>query len=102
MTHTPTPWKITSTPDQVRAIGIDASNWFEIGDDEGTICSARGRFEGINGANASFIVSACNAHDALVEALEFIVRQVKTGKVLERDACITAAVDALKLARGEV
>lgn len=114
MTHTPTPWQIIQTPEQIREMGIDASNWFEIGDDEGTVCSTRGRSEKINGANAAFIVRACNTHGVLVNELErqrtLAVRRFNSA--LEKDSSSavlnklqseTDRIDrALKLARGEV
>ena len=51
-------------------------------------------------ANADFIVQACNSHDALVAALQWLVDDDDVCEVAGDDA-INAAVSALKLARGE-
>lgn len=58
----------------------------------------------------AFIVRACNAHEALVEALSEMVQVYlrpsgpSTGNIVNdkrREACEQAVMTALKLARGE-
>jgi hypothetical protein len=64
--HTPTPWRLSGESpsifvDQLGRLIGSSCGW------TGTWCYPPDR-EGI--ANAAFIVCACNAHDALVEAAE--------------------------------
>ena len=64
--HTPTPWKVFTTPDGRKLVGIARE------DGEGVLDAGFGVWawkdaEGI--ANAELVVKAVNSHDALVKSL---------------------------------
>ncbi len=99
--HTPTPWSVSKAASNV-IIGATA-----------TVLVATCRSEDPNyraksdGANAAFIVRACNAHDSLVAAVGRIAsiieddageREVLT--ITEQDI-LHVAKEALRLAQGE-
>ncbi|CAB4164216.1 hypothetical protein UFOVP826_11 [uncultured Caudovirales phage] len=79
MTHTPTPWQVhESSPNSpLQIIGnVDYSN-------DGTYVDAdvvadMGCLK-CDTANAAFIVTACNAHDALVAVLKRALRNIPAG-----------------------
>lgn len=67
MNHTPTPWKQHETEGKTFASIRSVNNE--------TIADCGSRRDLIAQANASFIVTACNAHEELVRALEFARKQ---------------------------
>lgn len=72
--HTPTPWAVGSMEDGLWITGPDAK--------ENVICDLVGRnsrykFTAEDDANAAFIVTACNAHDALVAALTEAIQLIR-------------------------
>lgn len=69
--HTPTPWRISSTPESPRLRPRRISRYFSISPESGPamITLDEGRRD-IQEANAEFIVKAVNAHNALVDALK--------------------------------
>lgn len=95
--HTPTPWY--SSP----ATGIEGETLFlyihqgkggEFTYTLASTCSADTL--GLQKANAAFIVRACKSHEALVEALEAIVKADESGSL--DDVLFENARAALKLA----
>jgi hypothetical protein len=103
MTHTPTPWDYYEN-DGEPAIVTNDGTW------RGTVAKVE------LSEDAAFIVRACNAHDALVEALEMArsriqwlaVEEVRRNsnpnmphKVTDRQNDLANIDAALKLARGE-
>ena len=93
MNHTPTPWGTKSRS------GWDTGNaavWS--GPTLVAQCGRQGTPEQL--ANAAFIVRACNAHEALVEALERLMRYESEDRPELWDSYLQAT-SALKLARGE-
>lgn len=73
---TPTPWSI----DKVWQTYITAGD--ERGEQRiGEINGGLNASDEQDAANAAFIVRACNAHDALVEALEAIQRGFRNGEI---------------------
>ena len=110
-THTSTPWKCRNQRGPIREA-------IDIGGEQLT-CTAYGMDPQHTEANASFIVRACNAHDALVAALEDAAEQMErdAAKIdgewgacreieeIERDGdlpdALVKARAALKLAKGE-
>ena len=89
MNHTPTPYTIEADTDPITIIGKDEEVVAHCGSNE--IPS--------NQRDAAFIVRACNAHDALVTALESLMRCSDDSS--ERWDSYRQAESALKLARGE-
>jgi hypothetical protein len=96
MSHTPTPWH-TGTGPAARIVYEQTG---------AAVCDAKtfhGKHEReVAEANASLIVRAVNAHDALVESVEDLVRycgDLELGKRLE--AILDRADATLKLARGD-
>lgn len=88
--HTPTPWEVNQW-----ASGIEIS----APDQHYTVALLRDCNNAE--ANAAFIVTACNSHAALVEALEnleYLAR--KTGAFTKDAECLTAAREALRMAQG--
>ena len=90
--HTPTPWRVMPCPDHAGKHPCHDSRWIVSGNPEierghdprpgnwtingGTlICEMRDHVSAPE-ADAAFIVRACNAHDALVEALETMVKEL--------------------------
>ena len=73
--HTPIPWKIARFEGNVEASGRIVANTmsYSCNGPEGE--SARQE----NIANAAFIVTACNSHAALVEALEMTLEMFADG-----------------------
>ncbi len=68
--HTATPWKVFTTPDGFKLVGIGSQ------EGEGILDCGFGVWawddaEGV--ANANLVVKAVNAHDALVNALEELI-----------------------------
>jgi hypothetical protein len=114
-THTPTPWKFIRHPEE--------SDW------AGNIQGSYGKVDGIENirtiscqtkygtpeeieANGTFIVRACNSHDALVEALEYARNMARPDAGEESPQALPPssyeweqlrlkADAALKLAKGE-
>ena len=85
--HTPTPWHIESVATSAYSARV-------------FICDANGsRVTDINCGDddAKFIVKACNAHDALVEALQALMRlDVKGHQLQDRLQFSDAGRDLLK------
>ena len=99
MNHTPTPWTY---------IASNCSNFvhIETDTDHSTIATLAKGTKSQKEANAAFIVRACNAHDAMIHALnEFL----EVGPYVSNADSIAPALvaackqarAALKLARGE-
>ena len=59
--HTPTPWRISDTPDAIVSIN-------------GSVIINR---MSISEANAAFIVKACNNHDLIVELLNYVIKEIE-------------------------
>ena len=107
--HTPTPWKLKHKIDPTAVSGITKSAGFDAviancgGWSSNTADPDKQRNEQV--ANAAFIVRACNAHEALVEALAFYVMIFgNTAASITRESAREAyesANSALALARGE-
>lgn len=82
--HTPTPYAMRDdNPDLIVLGETEPSGWVNIqrinpDGTPSTIASAYGEPYEINKANAEFIVTACNAHDELVAALETAVAEMVT------------------------
>ena len=88
MNHTPTPWDLRSSSITVKDNGEDI------------VAEANGGLSGTIGeavANAAFIVQACNAHEALVDALE----TAEGFRHSSPETWYPAVAAALKLAKGE-
>lgn len=91
--HTKTPWKVFTTTDGRKLVGIGAENG------EGILDCGFGVWawndaEGI--ANANLVVKAVNSHDALMTALEIILHDthgIPDWKALEE--CRNIAREAL-------
>ena len=78
--HTPTPWYF----DELR--GNDGMGYVcGPADEVITHHGDHSLSQGINQANAAFIVRACNAHEELVEAARTTVRVAEAGPVIERN-----------------
>lgn len=93
--HTPTPWRrdIGKADKAVLMKMIEAGNLFEgVFAEEQCVALC-----GDNGADSAFIVRACNAHDALVEALKAMLLEYG-GMYDEARKVEKQAVEALKLA----
>jgi len=87
--HTPTPWRITPS---VPSDGFECywlTGNFGPHNAEKEICAINGPQSGVQAANAAFIVTAVNNHDALVKALEGIAEFCST------DASPLGAIDRL-------
>lgn len=106
--HTPTPWRVGAEMNDI--IGPPTER-----NPDGMIAAVRylGNSDAAKGEscdNAAFIVQACNAHDALVEALRLMLTHEggrhTNGIGIESDSealetAKSVAWAALKLARGE-
>ena len=72
--HTPTPWAIKRTEDWATlSVSIVDSDGQEV-----ATITPRGSTPDEMEANAAFIVTACNSHDALVEALEMLLADLNS------------------------
>lgn len=74
--HTPTPWHITNKGyNHYIQKNYDGTNEFTV-----SICSGN---QGMAKANAAFIISAVNSHEALLEAAKCLVHDIEIsgGKV---------------------
>lgn len=94
MTHTPTPW-IARLNGDCSCIRASDNDLVTLGDHDTGLCMTED--------DASLIVRAVNAHDALVEALELqdmAAREIH-GKSYVNTDTQRKTVAALKLARGE-
>jgi hypothetical protein len=108
MKHTPTPWHVTDQS-EIEGINIDGLELKSLAtmSKSGNITYVHG--EMLDSDDAAFIVQACNSHDALVAALETLIRmQVKGHDLIDRmqfsdeGRAISAQVlGALARARGE-
>lgn len=98
--HTPTPWVVVvgkDNSDNGEPLSPDIFGTITGGNEGWHIARVWLAGKYLNGeANAEFIVLACNNHDALVKALEGVIR-VADRKTVEFDA----ARAALAKARGE-
>ncbi len=90
--HTPTPW-------------VDAEwcnkhdGWHVQNEDGGTYIL----LSSPNSEDVPFILRACSAHEALIEALERIRKHVGyNGRTMREETVEKWCVEALRLARGEV
>lgn len=113
--HTPTPWHyrphqyddwgwIRATPEPGEPIGVTVA-MARSGkhEDEDALNEHRRNKTDPYGANAKFIVMACNAHDQLVKALEFIRDGYARGDINHVDfrvGAYKAALDALEFRDG--
>lgn len=79
--HTPLPWKQNNVGDVVSGKTVILET-----------------YDNQDEANAAFIVRACNAHYALIEALEGLLKEMNGYGDEEHEA---KAIAALKLAKGE-
>lgn len=91
--HTPTPWRAGING----ALIMARTNTIQVGCTGSLNPNFRAKDPN---ADAAFIVRACNAHDALVAALEYALQIIEHPTVSSRKA-ITQAREAIKLARGE-
>jgi len=97
MKHTPTPWHFTKEVDE-----MGNPVWDITTDpvDDGWIIAHTLTQSKEDKANASFIVRAVNAHEALVEALEAALNMLDNGTKPSFQS-LNKMNEALKLAKGE-
>ncbi len=100
--HTPTPWRITGYG---IIGGIEDGSGQTVAQAQERPSRKRSEPDHERLANAAFIVRACNAHDALVEALVEIREKASSASAWNAEgalaACEALAESALALARGE-
>jgi len=104
--HTPTPYKWVAWE---QAISINSPECFGVAFISPDLDSANGIPSELDRANAEFIVTACNNHDALIAMLELAIRYLEHPDVLAvtKDMALSGeAVNerirtALKQAKGE-
>jgi hypothetical protein len=95
--HTPGPWRVNSGHGEL---------WIESVKHGRVICAFEkhrtGQYTEQDGANAEFIVRACNAHDELLAACEALISQYDApgGPALTEQ--VEAVRAAIAKARGEV
>lgn len=93
---TPTPWRVSSTPNTLRVRGHKFTSWYGIAPNDGPELAILPAGACIQADNAALIVRAVNAHAALVELAERVAEHFAN-----TDAPLgIAARAALKLARG--
>ena len=81
--HTPTPWKINKGFSQIEGMG-------QIVDKDGNLIATVNESNGdFNEENTEFIVTACNAHDDLLETLLKARKSLVDMKELLNDQGIT-------------
>jgi len=74
--HTPTPYRVHAEPlDRHPEYHI-----YHIVCDHGTVCTIDTSNEEQDAANAAYIVRACNAHEALLAALELAITCMECGE----------------------
>ena len=103
--RTPGPWHVIS--DRARSVTLGLPTVVSIGTDpdnlDGFDVPVRNKPNGYSEAkaNAAFIVRACNSHDALVKALEALVRKLEgpNGTVAKFPLLVAEARAALALAK---
>jgi hypothetical protein len=75
--HTPTPWKVYNRGDQITGTYARYRIEYETPDLRSVIADIEPKWlcpeHGDAQANAAFIVKACNAHEELVDMLQFVL-----------------------------
>lgn len=85
--HTPTPWRVGKTS-PLFVWGADDSKVAETVPEENY-----GKARSHAAANAAFIVRACNSHDALIAALQLVVKHADFSQCpLDVEAAVDAAL----------